>query len=94
MKTKVVDLKDGSKTILFKNENTGMWVTSKEKATDNFHSLIIDNTEPTKMIRVVKRYYVESTNEYTRDKIRAMVNRDVKNIELLYDTIINEILYR
>lgn len=95
MKTKLVELRDGSKTTLFKNELTGQWVSSKEKALDVFHELILDEKEPSKMVRVIKRYYSESTNEYTRNKIRAMVNRDPqRNIVLLYDTIINEILLR
>lgn len=95
MKTKLVELRDGSKTTLFKNEVTGRWVTSKEKAVDVFHELILDAKEPTKMVRVIRRYYSETTNEYTREKIREMVNRDPeRNVVLLYDTILNEILLR
>jgi hypothetical protein len=92
LKTKLVNLKTGSRTILYKNETTGVWSSSKEKALDLFHSLILDSASPDeKRIRTIRRYYSE-TNEYNRTKIREMVNRDEKNIDLLYDTIINLIL--
>lgn len=92
MKSKVISLKTGSKSVLYKNEMTGEWSLDKTKAADNFHKLIVEGDS--KKSRVIRKYYSEITIEYTRSKIREMINRDPKNIDLLYDTIINEILMR
>lgn len=90
MRTKVISLKNGSRSILYKNETTGEWTLDKTKAIDNFHKLVIEGKD--KKARVIRKYYSEITISYTRDKIREMVNRNEKNVDLLYDTIINEVL--
>lgn len=90
MQTKVVELKNGSRVILYLNETTGEWLANKDKATDDFHAAVMNGTS--KQARTIRKYYSESTIQYTREKIRSMVNKDLKNIDLLYDTIVNEIL--
>lgn len=90
MKTRIVSLKTGKQSILYKNEDTGEWLLDRSKAHDMFHIEIIEGTS--KKARIIRKYYSENTIPYTRTKIREMINKDIKNIDLLYDTIINEIL--
>lgn len=87
MKTKIVET-NNTKVTLYLDESTGKWVLSKEKATDLFHKRILESDD--KKARTIRRYYSESTIDYTRSKIREMVNTG--KIDQLYDTIINEIL--
>lgn len=92
MKTKVVPLNNGSKVILYKNEMTGEWLKDKSKASDNFQKYIIESNE--KKARTIRQYYSGITISYTRNKIREMINNDIKNIDSLYDTIVNEIILK
>lgn len=91
MKTKIVNIKVASgnkEVLLYQNENTGKWTSNKTEALDCFHSLVMDSAD--KRARVIKKYYSECVIEYTRNKIRSMVNEG--KIDQLYDTIINEII--
>lgn len=86
MKTKIVTI-DDQKIKLFKNETDGKWYNEQSQAVDYFHQYVMNSDD--RKARTIRQYYCESTVEYTRNKIREMINREKGNLDQLYDTIIN-----
>jgi len=86
MQTKVVELRNGSRLVLYMSEETGQWTSDKDSASDNFYKYII--TGNTKQSKVIREYYYNQTIEYSRNKLKTMINEDSNNIKRAYDLVV------
>jgi len=95
MKSKDVLLKTGKTVTLWFNEGTGQYVLDKKLASSNFQKYILgehtcDNcTNKQKMS--IREYYNNSSN-INKDKIKTMINEDIKKVELVYNIILESII--
>lgn len=97
-------LKNGKEVTLWFNEDTNSWTLDKvaaESCLSNFCRYI--EGEFTKAIEVsgieltrkkvysIKRHY-ETLPEYTQAKIKAMIDEDIRKVDLVYSYILEKII--
>ena len=92
MKTKVVKLRTGNRVVLYFSEDQKKWVSDKDIASDNWHKYILKGES--KQSRTIANYYRECSIDYTRSKIKTMVNESMDNIPRVYDLVIAALVNR
>lgn len=92
MKTKVIKLRSGERLVLYMSESTGKWTSDKDLASDNFYKYVI--TGKGKQARTIKQYYYECTVDWTKTKIKEMINEDTSGIEKAYNMVVDLLIYR
>ena len=97
-------LKTGEEVTLWFNENTNSWTLDKvaaESCLSNFCRYIEGEFTETKEVSGIEitrkkvysiRRHFETLPEYTQAKIQAMIDEDIKKIDLVYSYILEKII--
>jgi len=100
MKTKEILLKTGSTVTLWLDESTGKYILDKNvaaSAESNFNKYILGNIKTqycnTNERLSILKYYEESS-EITQRKVKQMINENIKKIELVYNVVLDSIIYK